>query len=110
MTSVISGMAAVIDAAMESLAHTLGVPRRELESSWTGTHFHDWDADPFARGAYSYVGVNGLDAHRALAAPVAGTLFFAGEATCGEGFNATMEGAARSGLRAAAEVLASRGA
>ncbi len=105
-----SGEAAVIDAAMESLAHTLGVPRRELESSWTGTHFHDWHADPFARGAYSYVGVNGLDAHRALAAPVAGTLFFAGEATCGEGFNATMEGAARSGLRAAAEVLASRGA
>jgi monoamine oxidase len=33
------------------------------------------------------------------------TLYFAGEATCGEGFNATMEGAVRSGWRAAEELL-----
>jgi monoamine oxidase len=37
---------------------------------------------------------------------VSGTLYFAGEATCGEGLNATMEGAVRSGRRAAAELLA----
>lgn len=32
-------------------------------------------------------------------------VYFAGEATCGEGYNATMEGAVRSGHRAAQELL-----
>jgi monoamine oxidase len=51
------------------------------------------------------VRAGGAEAHRVLAEPVAGTLFFAGEATCGGGYNATMEGALRSGRRAAAELL-----
>ena len=71
-------------------------------------HFHDWQADPFTRGGYSYVAVGGVEAHAALAAPVAGTLYFAGESTCGHGLNATMEGALRSGRRAAEELLAAR--
>jgi monoamine oxidase len=93
------------DLAVESLADALGVPAKGVSSRLAGCHFHDWSADPFARGAYTYVGVGGSDAHRTLAAPVAGTLYFAGEATCGGGYNATMEGALRSGRRAAAEVL-----
>jgi len=40
---------------------------------------------------------------------VAGTLYFAGEATCGEGFNATMEAGVRSGRRAAADLLRGSG-
>jgi hypothetical protein len=36
---------------------------------------------------------------------VAGTLFFAGEATCGDGHSATIEGALRSGWRVAGEVV-----
>jgi monoamine oxidase len=91
--------------AVDSLAAALGLSGAEVRSQLTSWHFHDWSADPFARGAYTYVGVGGADAHRTLAAPVAGTLFFAGEATCGGGYNATMEGALRSGRRAAAELL-----
>jgi monoamine oxidase len=49
-----------------------------------------------------------MESHRTLARPVAGTLYFAGEATCGQGYNATMEGALRSGRRAADELLAKR--
>jgi monoamine oxidase len=41
-----------------------------------------------------------------LARPIANTLYFAGEATCSAGMNATMDGALESGWRAAAEVLA----
>ena len=67
--------------------------------------FHDWNQDPFSRGAYTYVGVGGFDAHTTLAAPVDDTLFFAGEATMGCGLNATMDGAVLSGIRAATEVL-----
>jgi len=53
--------------------------RRRLRS-W---RLHDWSADPFSRGAYSYQVVGGASAPDALARPVAGTLFFAGEATEG---------------------------
>ena len=98
--------AAMRDAALGSLAHALGLTGAVASSHLDACHFHDWAADPLSRGAYTYVGVGGSEAHRTLAAPVADTLFFAGEATCGDGHNATMEGALRSGRRAAVELLA----
>ena len=67
-------------------------------------YVHNWARDPYARGAYSYVGVGGGDARKVLATPVGGTLFFAGEATDTTGDPATVTGALRSGIRAAAEV------
>jgi monoamine oxidase len=91
-----------------SLARALALPRRDVAERLEWHRFHDWSADRFARGAYSYVGVGGQEAHRRLARPVADTLYFAGEATCGEGLNATMEGAVRSGRRAAEELLNGR--
>lgn len=100
---------AVVDAATESLAHALGRSRADVEQFLVAHYYHDWTADPFAAGAYTYVGVGGIDAHRELAAPVQDTLFFAGEATCGSGLNATMEGAMRSGIRAADEVARALG-
>ncbi len=68
---------------------------------------HDWQRDPFARGAYSYVGVGGGTARKELAAPLDGTLFFAGEATDTEGEAATVTGALQSGERAANEIIES---
>ena len=96
----------VFDAAISSLAHALAVTRRRIEDQLVSQHCHNWSADPFSRGAYSYVAAGGFDAHTDLARPVGDTLFFAGEATCGGGYNATMEGAVQSGWRAAAEVIA----
>jgi monoamine oxidase len=75
-----------------------------LQAAWV----HDWQTDPYARGAYSYVGVGGHGARKALAAPLARTLYFAGEATDFEGEPATVAGALQSGLRAAREVLRDR--
>lgn len=86
--------AAVFDIAPDAL-------RRELRS-W---HWHDWLNDPWSRGAYTWVAAGGMEAHAALAEPLEGTLFFAGEATCGAGMNATMDGAIESGRRAAAEII-----
>jgi monoamine oxidase len=100
---------AIVGLAVESLAHALHLPVRDVRSRLELARFHDWGLDPWARGAYTYVGVGGREAHRALASPVADTLYFAGEATCGGGLNATMEGALQSGRRAAAELLAGRG-
>ena len=98
--------AALGDLAVDALAGALRVPRREVEAQLVAQHVHDWRADPFSRGAYTYVVAGGIEAPRVLARPVERTLFFAGEATCAGGLNATMEGAVQSGLRAAGEMLA----
>ncbi len=73
----------------------------ELESGFT----HNWQADPFSRGAYSYALVGGSNAGAELGAAVDKTLFFAGEATDSSGHNGTVHGAIASGKRAAKEVL-----
>ncbi len=95
--------------AVESLAAGLGVGEEEVRRRVREHWWHDWGSDRFTRGAYSYVGVGGTRAHEVLSRPVEHTLFFAGEATSGEGLNATMEGALRSGRRAAAQLLSSPG-
>ncbi|HEY1283104.1 MAG TPA: NAD(P)/FAD-dependent oxidoreductase [Steroidobacteraceae bacterium] len=77
----------------------------DAQSELDAAYVHDWQGDPFARGAYSYVAVGGGGAREELAAPVDGTLFFAGEATDAEE-PATVTGALQSGERAAREMLA----
>jgi monoamine oxidase len=64
-------------------------------------YLHDWQADPFAHGAYSYIVAGGTGARKALAAPVQITLFFAGEAADTQGESGTVAGALQSGMRAA---------
>ena len=49
--------------------------------------------------------MNGLDLPKLLAEPVAGTLFFAGEATVKDAQTGTVFGALESGMRAAQEIL-----
>jgi len=92
--------------ALDSLARMVGTDRGRVEARLEGWAFHDWDADPYARGAYSWVPAGGMDARDELARPVDGTLFFAGEATAKEGMNGTVDGAIESGRRAAREILA----
>jgi monoamine oxidase len=75
----------------------------------TGGVMHDWIHDPFARGAYSYLGVGGEHARVALAEPVDDTLFFAGEATSNDGQGGTVNGALASGERAAREATTALG-
>ncbi len=92
--------------AVEALAAILGINVERVRSLLQAAYVHDWQADPFARGAYSYVMAEGAEqAQRALAAPLANTLFFAGEATDFQGHHATVHGAMASGYRAAAEVV-----
>jgi len=93
-----------LERSLVALSDVLAVPRRELEELLDASASHDWRADLFARGAYSYIGVGGNGAPRALGRPVDGTLFFAGEATDGAQIG-TVSGALASGRRAAREVL-----
>lgn len=99
------GSSALIGRALDSLAAIFGMRRRDLDRLFDSAHFHDWQADPFTRGAYSYAGVGGKNAAARLAKPVAKTLFFASEATSTDQ-TGTVAGAIASGKRAAKEVLA----
>ena len=94
----------LLDRALESLQTLFGAGRARLESLLVGWHRHDWNGDPYSRGAYSYEGVGGANAPRALAKPISDTLYFAGEATEPEE-NGTVPGAIASGRRAARLIL-----
>ncbi len=96
----------LIETALSALATALHTPRKDLDGQVEAAWACDWSADPFARGAYSYVTVGKRDARERLAAPVDATLFFAGEATHTSGQPATVPGALASGDRAAGQVLA----
>jgi monoamine oxidase len=93
--------------ALAAIALAARVPVRELRRDLREVWHHDWDRDPHARGAYSYVPVGGRGAREQLAAPLQRTLFFAGEATSVDEAS-TIHGAFASGRRAARELLAMR--
>lgn len=99
-----SGRAHVIHQALASIGTIFGHPKR-IEALFEGAYVHDWQTDPFARGAYSYVTVGATRARKTLATPLRDTLFFAGEATDTTGESGTVAGALYSGLRAAKQIL-----
>jgi monoamine oxidase len=101
-----SDQAQIVERALESLAALFGA-RAQFEPLLEAAWVHDWQKDPYARGAYSYVAVGGDDAREALAKPLRDTLFFAGEAADTEGEAGTVAGALQTGKRAAREVLRS---
>jgi monoamine oxidase len=96
----------VVEQSLATLHRLLGVSVPELEGLLEHAYFHDWQTDPFSRGAYSYGKVAGDGMQKALATPVDNTLFFAGEATDVSGHNGTVHGAIASGNRAADEIIA----
>jgi monoamine oxidase len=103
----LAGMSAdqIFDQALETLSRLLGIDQASVQSQLSVAYFHDWDSDPFSRGAYSYVKAGGEGWQETLGAPVDDTLFFAGEATDITGNNGTVHGAIASGIRAAKQIL-----
>lgn len=98
------GPAACLNQALGILGAGLKMPRGRLSAQLVSWHLHDWDADPWARGAYSYCLTGGMSARRALARTAGGTVSFAGEWLDSAGQNATVAGALASGFSAAAGV------
>lgn len=99
----------VADAALRALARILRRDRAELEELVEAWYTHDWEEDPYSRGAYSWVISGQTQATAQLAAPVEDTLFFAGEATNLENQSATVHGAIATGKRAAREIRTALG-
>jgi hypothetical protein len=94
-----------IAGALASLGRILGIETDILADELETWHAHDWSADPWARGAYSYVRVGGLAAQQRFGEPVEDTLYFAGEATNADGHCGTVHGAIATGERAARAIL-----
>lgn len=92
--------------AVETLGRVMQTSASHIRALLEHAYMHNWQADPFSRGAYSYVKVGGNGAQETLARPVADTLFFAGEASDTEGNFGTVHGAMATGLRAARQLLA----
>jgi monoamine oxidase len=94
--------------ACTALAQIFAVEEKIVRVALIATYTHDWAADRFTQGAYSYVPVGAMDASAAMAQPEAETIFFAGEHTDVTGNWGTVHAAIRSGLRAAAQILQER--
>jgi len=94
----------ILNQAITSLARIFNISTDDVCDQLAASYIHDWQRDPFSRGAYSYVPVNGLAAQRVLSEPIDNTLFFAGEANS-IGHIGTVHGAIHSGQRAAKEIL-----
>lgn len=99
------GQECAIEQSLQDLSQILGDDAR---SAFVAGRLVDWSIDPWSRGAYTYTPVGAGSARAELAAPLAPTLFFAGEATATNGHLATVHGAIETGWRAAAELLAGR--
>jgi monoamine oxidase len=99
--------AQAIREAIESLGRLFGVPPEQIEKNVVAAYTHNWQSDPFARGAYSYIPAGCVEDVSTFAWPVDDTLFFAGEATHNGGRNGTVDGAIATGRRAAEQVIES---
>jgi monoamine oxidase len=93
--------------ALRSLEKIFSLAQHSLDAELRNSYQHDWQDDPWTRGAYSYAPVGAADCSVQMAEPVENTLFFAGEHTDITGHWGTVHGALRSGLRAARQVLSS---
>lgn len=91
--TVLSGLLGCVAAPFVHASPNPRLPSGILRSNW-------W-ADPFAKGSYSHLGLQGRRADRvALATPYLGRAVFAGEA-CEPDYPSTVHGAMMSGWRAA---------
>lgn len=91
--------------ALRSLEQIFSLAQHSLDADIRNSYQHDWQADPWTRGAYSYAPAGAAECSAEMARPVENTLFFAGEHTDTTGHWGTVHGALRSGLRAAQQIL-----
>jgi monoamine oxidase len=98
-----------VEHALASLERALGERARvgSIAAHLVDAHHHDWRADPFARGAYSWVPTGAEDAKHVLANGYEDTIFFAGEAVHVGAGTGTVHGAIESGERAARKISSS---
>jgi monoamine oxidase len=100
----------IIALALNTLGAIFGIDPLELKDQLLAARVDDWSRDPFSLGAYSFPKVGDEAPRRLLNTPVAGTLFFAGEALYeGEATPGTVEAALATGVEAAKRIVGAMG-
>jgi monoamine oxidase len=94
---------ALLEQALSTLARIFGLA--DIRSRLVSWHLHDWQRDPYSRGAYSYVPAGAMDAPGQMRRPVDDTLYFAGEHTDTSGHWGTVHAALATGMAAAQQLL-----
>jgi monoamine oxidase len=93
-----------LDQCLSTLGRIMKLPPPHLRQLLVSSHCHNWQADEYARGAYSYVPAGALSASEQMSQPIDRTLFFAGEHTDLSSNWGTVHGALGSGSRAAEQI------
>jgi monoamine oxidase len=97
---------ALCELSLATLAKIFALPLSDIRQMLSSWHFHNWQSDEYARGAYSYVQVGALDAPERIRMPVEDTLYFAGEHTDVTGHWGTVHAALAAGAAAANQIMA----
>ncbi len=95
----------LLTVALSSLANIFQIELLTLQNMLREYHIIDWTADPYTRGSYTYVTVETASVMNILERPIAGTLFFAGEAFYNGPLIGTVEAALTSGRDMAKKLL-----
>lgn len=93
--------------ALSSLSNIFQVPVIELRDELVCMKVFDWNKEPYSLGAYSYTTPEAAAAVEVLRQPVAGKVFYAGEAVAEGATAATVEGALASGQEVARAINSS---
>lgn len=96
----------LLNMALSSLANIFHTDISSLQNRLKEFHIINWTTDPFTRGSYTYVTVETASVMNILEQPIAGTIFFAGEAFYNGPLIGTVEAALTSGQATAKKILA----
>lgn len=91
----------LIQTALQSLSQVFKIGMPELQQALQGAETHNWSADPFTNGAYSFQVVGGAAHMQTILQPEEDTLYFAGEGLHNGPEIGTVEAALFSGQAAA---------
>lgn len=95
----------VMQKTVSALALTFGLPESFLEEQIEDFFLFNWSTNPFSKGGYTFMSLDGLEAVEVLRAGVADTIYFAGEAIYRGAHGGTVEAALVSGREVARKIL-----
>lgn len=99
---------ALLQLAFQSLGYVFGTDEAHLRDHVKTIRVINWEADPFALGAYAYATLNTSEAVKTLSQPVANTIYFAGEAFYEGAEMGTVEAALATGNQTAERIIGKR--
>ena len=101
-----SDQESLLQLAFQSLSYVFGTNEMTIKGYVKAIRVINWEADPFALGAYAYSTLSTSDVIKTLSQPVEETLYFAGEAFYEGAEMGTVEAALATGNQTAERIIA----